>query len=372
MWAAEERRSSVPSALRVPALPQPQRWASSKWVTMRNTLFLVLALLLPRDAESQTAPEIAKRAFASTVLLAMEDARGQPTSLGSGFFISTVEVATNLHVITGSSSGYVKLVGQPAKLNIDGVVAIDRQRDLVILKVGGAAGRPLALGNSDAVQVGEPVFAVGNPQGLEGTFSQGIISGLRTVGQDRLLQLTAPISPGSSGGPVLNSRGEVIGVSVATYREGQNLNFAIPSKVLRVLMEGTRQLVPLSQIKRKTRTEPSASSIGQRSTDGVLCEQLTWEYVHGQSGEYAISIRNRLRDSVRNVHCLLIFYDSAGNPIDVDAVRFSGVVPAGLARRTRGSVDGSVQRLTTPSGALRPKTRVESRTLNFDLLTSER
>ena len=71
----------------------------------------------------------------------------------------------------------------------------------------------------------------GNPQGLEGTFSQGIVSSIRVLGADKILQITAPISPGSSGGPVLNEKGQVIGVSVATFRGGQNLNFAIPSKL---------------------------------------------------------------------------------------------------------------------------------------------
>jgi S1-C subfamily serine protease len=189
----------------------------------------LLPLFGTSAARAQTAQEIAKKAFGSTVLLVMEDANGQPLSLGSGFFVRDGEIASNLHVVEGAARDYGKLVGQKTKYDIEGITAVDPVWDLVVLKVSAARPQPLSLGNSDAVQVGEPVYAVGNPQGLEGTFSQGIVSSIREVGTDKLLQITAPISPGSSGGPVLNDKGEVIGVSVATFRGGQNLNFAIPS-----------------------------------------------------------------------------------------------------------------------------------------------
>jgi len=97
-------------------------------------------------------------------------------------------------------------------------VALSPETDLVVVNISGGCLQALALGNSDAVQVGDSVSAVGNPQGSEGTFSQGIVSSIRELGSKRLLQITAPISPGSSGGPVLNEKGEEIGVSVATFK----------------------------------------------------------------------------------------------------------------------------------------------------------
>jgi S1-C subfamily serine protease len=188
------------------------------------------------SVHAQTAQEIAKKAFGSTVLLVIEDANGQPLSLGSGFFIRDGEIASNLHVVEGAARGYAKLIGEKTKYDIEGITAVDPERDLVILKISARRSQALPIGNSDAVQVGESVYAVGNPQGLEGTFSQGIVSSIREVGSDKLLQITAPISPGSSGGPVLSEKGEVIGVSVATFRGGQNLNFAIPSNYLKTLI----------------------------------------------------------------------------------------------------------------------------------------
>lgn len=154
-------------------------------------------------ANAQTAQEIAKQAFGSTVLLVMEDANGQSLSLGSGFFVRDGEIASNLHVVEGAVRGYAKLVGQKTKYDLEGITAVDPERDLVVLKIVSTSSPVLPFGNSDAVQVGEFVYAVGNPQGLEGTFSQGIVSSIREVGTDKLLQITAPISPGSRGGTLL-------------------------------------------------------------------------------------------------------------------------------------------------------------------------
>lgn len=319
-------------------------------------------------AHAQSAQEIARKSFRSTVLLVMEDANGQPLSLGSGFFIREGEVVTNLHVIENAARGYAKLIGENTKYDIKGITAVDTERDLVILKISNVKKiLPLTLGNSDSVQVGESVYAVGNPQGLEGTFSQGIVSSIREVGSDKILQITAPISPGSSGGPVLNEKGEVIGVSVATYRGGQNLNFAIPSNYLKDLLKKGVALKPLARAKPPKESRSILADLGGKSTEGVIGGQLTWKYKHSQTGAYSFSFRNQLRASVENVYCLIVFYDSQNNPIDVDVVHYRGVIPAGLAKRITSKVDQSVQEITTPTGAMSPRTRIDFRILDFDI-----
>lgn len=297
----------------------------------------------------------------------MEDANGQPLSLGSGFFVRGGEIASNLHVVEGAARGYAKLVGQKTKYDIEGVTEVDAKRDLVVLKVSASGAPPVSLGNSDAVQVGEPVYAVGNPQGLEGTFSQGIVSSIREVGTDKLLQITAPISPGSSGGPVLNTKGEVIGVSVATFRGGQNLNFAIPSGYLSALLGEAGPAKPLAEAKPAKAQHSILADLDGRSSDGVIADQLIWDLPAAQIGYYTLSFRNKLRENVKNVFCLVVFYDPKGNPIDVDVVRYGDVIPAGLAKRVNSRVDGSVQKLTTDYGAKSPKTRVEFRILDFEV-----
>ncbi|MBI3697341.1 MAG: serine protease [Acidobacteria bacterium] len=324
----------------------------------------VFLTVLPHNADGQTAQQIARKVFGSTVLLVMADASGQLVSLGSGFFVREGEIASNLHVIEGASRGYAKLVGEKTKYDIAGITGIDRDRDLVLLRVSTPRSLPLSFGNSDAVQVGEPVYAVGNPQGLEGTFSQGIVSSIREVGSERLLQITAPISPGSSGGPVLDSRGQVIGVSVATFRGGQNLNFAIPSNYLKALLAKAGPPKPLSSAKSPEKQRSILADLGGRSTEGVVGSHFAWSGCRN-CGIYSFSLRNQLRDNVRDVHCLVVFYDSQGNPIDVDVVRYYGLIPAGLSKRVESKVHGSVQELTADYRSKPPTTRVEFRILDF-------
>ena len=189
------------------------------------------------SAPALTTEQLAEKALAATVYLEMHDSTGTTLSFGSGFFVKPNQIATNFHVIEGAEQGTAKLVGKDTTYNIEDIVATDKDNDLAILKVTAYGVPPLLLGDSDTVKIGAPVYVAGNPKGLEGTFSDGLI-GRRESGHKEHLQMTAPISPGSSGGPVLNSKGEVIGISVSVHRalDAQNLNFAIPSNALKALL----------------------------------------------------------------------------------------------------------------------------------------
>ena len=325
-------------------------------------------------AHAQTVQEIAKKAFGSTVLLVMEDANGQPLSLGSGFFVRDEKIASNLHVVEGATRGYAKLIGQKTEHEIQGITAVDSNRDLVVLKVSATGAPALFLGSSEAVQVGESVYAIGNPQGLEGTFSQGIVSSIREVGSDELLQITAPISPGSSGGPVLNAKGEVIGVSVATFRGGQNLNFAIPSSYLKTLLARVGPIKPLAEAKPAKDQQSILADLGGKSSESVTGTQFVWEsfvryeFTFPYDGEYSLSLKNDLREPIRDIYMLVVFYNSQGNPLDVTVVEYPGVIPPGLAKRISAKTHGSVQKLTTPRRSATPSTRVEFRILDFSIV----
>jgi S1-C subfamily serine protease len=97
-------------------------------------------------------------------------------------------------------------------------------------------------------KAGSAVFALGNPKGLERTISQGLFTGHREIQGRRLVQISAPISPGSSGGPILNSEGKLIAVAVGSFSAGQNLNFAVPLAIVRTfLTPGTRALFTCTQ-----------------------------------------------------------------------------------------------------------------------------
>ncbi len=182
-------------------------------------------------------PAIAKAANGAivTVITATGD---KPIAQGTGFLVSADGViVTNYHVIKEGNVAVVKFPDGTV-LPVDGVLAANKVRDLAVIKIHGKTFRTLMLGNSDQIQVGEEVIAIGNPLGLELTVSNGIISGVRTSKEQggKFLQTTAPISPGSSGGPLFNMLGEVVGINTMYLEGGENLNFAIPVNDAKLLL----------------------------------------------------------------------------------------------------------------------------------------
>ena len=150
-------------------------------------------------------------------------------AMGSGFVVSFDGlIITNSHVINGAGTISVKFIADNRVYSNVQVVKDNTIRDLALLKVDGSGSFvPVVLGDSDQVSVGQRVVAIGNPQGLENTVSDGLVSAMRDMNGTKLLQISAPISSGSSGGALFNMNGEVIGVPTAGYTEGQNLNFAV-------------------------------------------------------------------------------------------------------------------------------------------------
>ena len=191
--------------------------------------------------------QIAQKALASTVLILTTDATGDPMALGSGFFISDDQVVSNWHVVEGATTAYALSVDERTRYKIDGILAMNPKQDLVILKISGE-GSPLPLGDSNIAQIGESIYVTGNPKGWTGTFSIGVISSFQMRYAGKRIQITAPVSPGSSGGPVLNDKGEVIGVVYAVHGgpDAQNLNLAIPVNYLKALLKRVGLPIPLS------------------------------------------------------------------------------------------------------------------------------
>ncbi len=186
-----------------------------------------------------SATDIARRVLPAVSLIVCDD--GESSSQGSGFFIGPGLVITNFHVIKGMRRGTLRTVGgRKLRFYISHVLQIDETSDLALLGIYDAFNVPipsLPLTARNEVSVGETIYAFGNPEGLTGTMSPGIISaGLRKTRDRTLLQITAPISSGSSGGPVVDSRSQVIGVALGALKEGQNLNFAIPASSVRLFL----------------------------------------------------------------------------------------------------------------------------------------
>jgi len=332
---------------------------STKRIKILIIIFVIL--IFPMSIFSQSNREIVASTFPSVVLLVMEDNNGQPISLGSGFFVKKNLIATNFHVVEGASSGYAKIIGKQKKYEIKGIVGLDKKRDLVILEVNSLKITPLKLGNVENIAIGDEIFAIGNPKGLEGTFSKGIVSGMRQVGSDSLMQITAPISPGSSGGPVLDNHGIVVGIAVATFKGGQNLNFAIPVSYLKELLNHKSSIQPLSVIKNTATSKSILHDLGGNSTESVIASHFLWND-YSFRGKYTFSVRNSLRESIKNIVCLIIFYADDGLPIETETIVIRGPIRGKLAKRSQESGRSKADEVRNLTK------KIEMRVLDFQLL----
>ena len=219
--------------------------------TNRKFLLGLLALII-LCACARVSQENAKKALVPTVPLKLEDVskfikRKQATvrvgnrfGYASGFFADRNKVATNVHVIARFAPILVKSFDEEAIWDVEGVTAFDVENDLVILKVKGA-GTPLPLADSDALRIGEPVFAVGNSDG-EYKITEGTVHSVRN--SDKWIRIKMNTSPGSSGSAILNSEGQVIGVDTLG---DPFYSYAIPSNALKVLLERSGSTEPLTQ-----------------------------------------------------------------------------------------------------------------------------
>lgn len=195
-------------------------------------------------AQKLSTADIAARAAPATVTILTFDAAGDTLGLGSGFVVKpTGVVVTNWHVVQGAARAVVRLSTGEA---FDRVEALDgdESADLAILKIPGYSMATLAP-QATLPPVGSRLVVIGSPLGLAQTVSEGIVSATRVENGRELLQMTVPISPGSSGGPVLNARGQVVAVATKYMARGQQLNFAVPVRYAMGLVETTRAPRPL-------------------------------------------------------------------------------------------------------------------------------
>ena len=193
--------------------------------------FVSFACFVGNLSAQDFLPELVKRIKPSAVAIETFDAKDNTLARGSGFFIAGDRVITNRHVIERATRVEIHLLNGK-KYPVRGVIAVDGEGDLAILRVDvpRELAVPLPIVKA-APQEGESIVVIGNPYGLEGSVSNGIVSAVREIsGYGKIIQITASISPGSSGSPVVNMAGQVIGVATLQAAEGQNLNFAVPAE----------------------------------------------------------------------------------------------------------------------------------------------
>ncbi|MGA8300191.1 MAG: trypsin-like peptidase domain-containing protein [Terriglobales bacterium] len=211
------------------------------------------------------------------------EAEGQ----GSGFVIDKEgRILTNFHVIANASKVYVTLHGREKQIPAS-IVGTDRAHDLAVIQIKVPDLRPMTLGDSSNLQVGQKVYAIGNPFGLNGTLTRGIVSSIRGVREpdgmqiEDAIQTDAAINPGNSGGPLLNFHGEVIGINTIIASNGAEqsagIGFAIPINTAKAVLN---DLVTLGRVRRPAlgvRTIPIdaelASELGLAADYGLLIVQ---------------------------------------------------------------------------------------------------
>jgi serine protease Do len=198
-----------------------------------------------------TAKDIVQRSSPAIVQIEAGNAKRGTGFVGTGFVVDKLGIiATNLHVIAGESSIRVKMLdGEQYQVSV--IAGVDPARDLALLQIQPKKDLPvLRLGDSDAISAGDQIVAIGNPLGFNYSVTSGLVSQVRPVcgkaeiatgaqgckQELKVLQISAPISPGSSGGPLFNQFGEVIGITTAIVTAGQNLNLAVPGNYLKPLI----------------------------------------------------------------------------------------------------------------------------------------
>ncbi len=196
-------------------------------------LLMVGAAFFPAVRARAQADRIYAENSKAVVVVVAANEEARSISQGSGFIVrEDGAVVTNYHVINAASK--IKVKSGDRVYDVEGLLYADVENDVAILKINGKNLPKVRLGEPEKVQIGERVFVISSPQGLENTVSEGILSGVRRVDETRkVLQITAAISPGSSGAPVFNARGEAIGIATFLVAEAQNINFAMPVTLIK-------------------------------------------------------------------------------------------------------------------------------------------
>jgi S1-C subfamily serine protease len=193
------------------------------------------------DGKERNPAQIFTEFAPSVVTISIKQRMGEGG--GTGFVVSPDGViATNHHVIEDADTVEVKLMDGTVLGEVEILVA-DEMKDLALIKVTPKAPLPVViLGDSDKVTVGERAVSIGNPLGLDHTLTDGLVSARRVIQGRKMIQMSVPVSPGNSGGPLFNMKGEVIGVTTAVYTGGsmfggaQNLNLAMPINDLKAMI----------------------------------------------------------------------------------------------------------------------------------------
>jgi S1-C subfamily serine protease len=311
---------------KIAAPPKKQLWQRYRLLfgTLLCMTGIVLIVLLSvsksgysGQSNGNTAKEPAARTplvGAAVLTIVASNRAGTTVSQGSGFILTSDGLAgSNYHVIKGSVQAMAECCNGRV-FEIRSIEGADLERDLVVFQLfeRGSTDKPrdlpyVTLGSSKDLAVGDKVIAIGTPQGLENTISDGILSAVRDYKSVRYLQITAPISPGSSGGPVLSENGKMVGIATFQFEKGQNLNFAVAAEHIRPLigqhfgasLAEFQSVVASTQHSKARVGTPANNSADAGSKQPVAVRPLTGQFggiVHNQSANVSAEIGVLVRD----------------------------------------------------------------------------
>ncbi len=237
---------------------------------------------IPQSAKVVQRPasvsELFKLLSPSVFVVETLDSNGTPIAMGSAVSIAKDELVTNRHVVKDGESWRVR---QGKNTWPAAIAFLDTEHDLCGLRVAGLKAAPVAFRPSSTLTVGEHVYALGAPEDLELSLSEGLISALRTFDGFSLIQTTAAISHGSSGGGLFDNQGRLAGVTTFTVQDGQNLNFAIPSDVV-------------LDLKNHPATEIQKTDAEKISSQTMFLEQAAQDAMESDDYEKALRIYEHL------------------------------------------------------------------------------
>lgn len=252
----------------------------------RKKLLLCGPVLLAALGQPVLAQSPIERALKATVIIEVDGPGGR--AHGSGFVTSSEgTIVTAAHVIEGATSATVRFENG-VELDVEGVIEVDWDKDFAILRVAGFDLPTVELGNVDDVSVGQRVIVIGAPidPTLAGTVSDGLVAAFRMMDGTRHIQISAPTSPGNSGGPVMTEQGQVIGLVVSGINvdRAENLNFALPINYVRgqLSLAANRPLRTLADVQVMASTGTSGPSTGgATSTASGLAPDLSLTPTYG-------------------------------------------------------------------------------------------
>jgi S1-C subfamily serine protease len=229
--------------------------------------------------------QIFSRARSSVVVIVAAAQKDQRKALGSGFIVNHGRIVTNHHVVEGMTEAYVVFSDGEVK-PVSRVIADSAQQDLIVLATETGNRSPLGFGDELSLQQGDSVYALGAPKGLELSFTNGIVSSFRKSNAQFLIQTTAPIAPGSSGGPLFDRSGHVVGVTTSMLSDAAGIYFSVGiGDVRRLLRTPQGVALPFAEwAKQQGDNRPSepASGIAPRqpqegqATTPSLQDTLSW------------------------------------------------------------------------------------------------